>query len=84
MRGLPQDRYLANSHILINEEIRLPIWWRFSGIVGIDISNSKSTPNWIFNPVAGLRFNMDNFIVRADLGFGKESTGFYFNFGHLF
>lgn len=84
VRGLPQDRYLANSHILINEELRLPIWWRFSGIVGIDISNSKSTPNWIFNPVAGLRFNMDNFIVRADLGFGKESTGFYFNFGHLF
>ncbi len=84
IRGLPQDRYLSHSFILINEELRFPIWWRFGGILGIDIGNSKSTPEWIINPVAGLRFNMDNFIVRADFGFGKESTGFYFNFGHLF
>jgi len=84
IRGLPQDRYLSHSLILINEEFRFPIWWRFSGVAGIDIGNSHSTPNWIINPIAGLRFNMDNFIVRADLGFGKETTGFYFNFGHLF
>jgi outer membrane protein assembly factor BamA len=84
VRGLPQDRYLSQSFALINEEIRFPIWERISGIIGVDIGNSKSTPKWIFNPVVGLRFNMDNFIVRADLGFGKESTGFYFNFGHLF
>ncbi len=84
VRGLPQDRYLSESMILINEELRFPIIWRLSGVLGIDVANSKSTPHWIINPVLGLRFNMDNFIVRADLGFGKESTGFYFNFGHLF
>ena len=84
VRGLPQDRYLANSFILLNQELRFPIFWRFNGIVGVDIGNGKTTPGWIVNPVLGLRFNMNNFIVRADLGFGKESTGFYFNFGHLF
>jgi len=84
VRGLPQDRYLSQSFILVNEELRFPIWWRVGAILGIDIGNSTSTPEWIINPVAGLRFNMDNFIVRADLGFGKETTGFYFNFGHLF
>ena len=84
VRGLPQDRYLANSFILLNQELRFPIFWRFNGIVGADIGNGKTTPGWIVNPVLGLRFNMNNFIVRADLGFGTESTGFYFNFGHLF
>lgn len=84
VRGLPQDRYLSHSFILLNEELRFPFWWRFGGILGIDIGNSSSTPEWILNPVAGLRFYMDNFIVRADVGFGKETTGFYVNFGHLF
>jgi hypothetical protein len=36
------------------------------------------------NSLVGLRFSMDTFVVRADLGFGKETTGFYLNFGHLF
>ncbi len=84
VRGLPQDRYLSTSTLLINSELRFPIWWRFGGIVGIDAGNSKTTPNWIINPVAGLRFFMDNFIVRFDVGFGKENTGVYFNFGNIF
>lgn len=84
IRGLPQDRYLSSSSILLNEELRIPIWWRFGGVLGVDIGNSKTTPEWILNPVVGLRFYMDNFIVRADFGFSEESTGFYFNFGHLF
>lgn len=84
IRGMPQDRYLSYSSILLNNELRFPIWWRIGAMMGIDIGNSPSAPKWIFNPVAGLRFYMDNFVVRADLGFGEESTGVYFNFGHLF
>lgn len=84
VRGLPQDRYLSTSTSLINSELRFPIWWRFGGIAGIDAGNSKTTPYWIINPVIGLRFFMDNFIVRFDAGFGKENTGIYFNFGHIF
>ena len=84
IRGIPQDRYISESYILVNEEFRIPIWWRFGFILGVDIGNSKSTPNWIVNSILGLRFYMDNFIVRADYGIGKNTTGFYFNFGHLF
>jgi len=84
IRGLPQDRYLSESTLLINNELRFHIWWRFGGIAGIDTGNSETTPGWIINPVAGLRFYMDNFVVRFDIGFGKEETGLYFNFGHIF
>lgn len=94
LRGLPQDRYLSASTLIINNEIRFPIWWRFGGIVGLDIGATGSTTDyefwtqqlsgWIVNPVLGLRFYMDNFIVRFDVGFGSETTGIYFNFGHIF
>lgn len=94
LRGLPQDRYLSASTLILNNELRFPIWWRFGGIVGLDVGATGSTTDyefwaqqlsgWIVNPVLGLRFYMDNFIVRFDVGFGSETTGFYFNFGHIF
>ena len=84
LRGLPQDRYLSTSTILINSELRFPIYGKLGGIAGLDIGNGESTPSWIINPVTGLRFFMDNFVVRLDIGFAKETTGVYFNFGHIF
>lgn len=94
VRGLQQDRYLSSSTFVFNNEIRFPIWWRFGGIAGLDIGTTGSTNDydfyddklsgWIFSPAAGLRFYMDNFVVRFDLGFSKDYTGIYFNFGHMF
>ena len=91
LRGVPLDRYRFNSSIIINNELRFPIWWRFGGIAGLDVgygSNKnlypENTINWIINPVVGLRFFMDNFIVRADVGFYKNDIGFYLNFGHIY
>ena len=90
LRGYVQDRFLDKVSALFNTEIRFQIYWRFGGIVGFDAGKVWSNigkfdfKNWATNPVFGLRFNMDNFIVRADIGFSKETTGFYFNFGHLF
>lgn len=91
LRGVPLDRYRFNSSIIINNELRFPIWWRFGGIAGFDIgygSNKDLYPegviDWIINPVVGLRFFMDNFIVRADVGFYKDDIGFYLNFGHIY
>ena len=90
IRGIPQDRYISDEIIIINNELRFPIYWRFSAIAGIDIGKAKATPEqtgsdgWIINYVIGLRFRMDNFIVRGDFGIGKETTGLYFNFGHIF
>lgn len=84
LRGLPQDRYLSTSTALINSEFRIPIWKRFGGIAGVDIGKGSSTSDWIINPVIGLRFYMDNFVVRFDVGFGSKTTGIYFNFGNIF
>jgi outer membrane protein assembly factor BamA len=90
IRGIPQDRYISDEVILINNELRFPVYWRFGAIAGIDIGRAKPTPEqtgsngWIINYVIGLRFHMDNFIVRCDFGIGKETTGLYFNFGHIF
>ena len=84
LRGLPQDRYLSTFTVLINSELRFPVWRRLGGIAGADAGKGKSTSDWIINPVIGLRFYMDNFVVRFDVGFGNETTGIYFNFGHIF
>ncbi|MCJ7589508.1 MAG: outer membrane protein assembly factor [Candidatus Aminicenantes bacterium] len=90
LRGSPQDRYLDKSHLLMNAELRFPIFRRLGGVVGLDAG--KVWPSlggldfrrWAANPVIGLRFTMSTFVVRMDIGLGRETTGFYFNFGHLF
>jgi len=91
LRGVPMDKFRFYSAFLFNNELRFPIWWRFSAIAGLDIgygSNEDLYPedaiNWIVNPVVGLRFFMDNFIVRADVGFYDGDIGFYLNFGHIY
>ncbi|MBI2429897.1 MAG: BamA/TamA family outer membrane protein, partial [Ignavibacteriales bacterium] len=90
LRGSPQDRFLDKASIVLNGEVRFPIVWRFGGVAGCDagtVWNSLSRINfsrWEINSVIGLRFFMDTFVVRADAGFGRDATGFYLNFGHLF
>lgn len=92
VRGIPMDKYCFDSALLFNSELRFPIWWRLGGIVGIDLASGKnetlgylnSDAGWLFGAVAGLRFFMDNFIVRADFGISENSTGLYLNFGHMF
>ncbi len=90
LRGFPQDRFLDKISTVVNCELRLPIYWQFGGIAGIDLGrvwhklSELGFDNWAINPTIGLRFYMDTFIVRLDIGFGKETTGFYFNFGHIF
>ncbi len=90
LRGFSQDRFLDKGSALINAELRFPIWWRFGGIAGIDAGRVFPSPaefsfdRWKISPAAGLRFYMNNFVVRADIGISSETVGFYFNFGHLF
>ena len=91
LRGVPMDKFRFYSVFLFNNELRFPIWWRFGGIAGLDVgygSNKDLYPedaiDWIVNPVVGLRFFMDNFIVRADVGFYNNDIGFYLNFGHIY
>ncbi len=90
MRGSPQDRYFDKVSAVVNAELRFPIFWRFGGVVGLDFGKVWSAlrgfdlHRWAVNPTAGLRFHMKTFVVRVDVGFGKETTGLYFNFGHVF
>lgn len=90
LRGSPQDRYLGKSAALANIELRFPLVWRLNGVLGLDAGKVWSSlaavdfRGWAVNPTVGLRFIMDTFVVRFDVGFGKEYTGVYFNFGHLF
>ena len=90
LRGYPQDRFLDKNSAVFNAELRFPVYWRFGGLIALDAGKVWSSldkfdlKRWAINPVAGLRFYMDTFLVRVDVGFGKESTGIYFNFGHIF
>jgi outer membrane protein assembly factor BamA len=90
LRGSPQDRYLDRISAVANAEVRFPIIWRFGGVAGFDFGKvwgelkDFDFHRWAANPVAGLRFYMNTFVVRCDVGFGKETTGLYFNFGQVF
>ena len=90
LRGYPQDRFLDKTSIILNAEIRFPIYWRLGGVFGMDAGKVWSSigkinlKNWSDNPVFGLRFYMDTFIIRLDVGLGKETTGFYLNFSQTF
>ncbi len=90
LRGSPQDRFLDMAAAVVNLEVRFPIHWRLGGVLGFDAGQVSRSPGamtiggWESNSVAGIRFYMDTFVVRADLGFGRETTGFYLNFGQLF
>lgn len=89
LRGFPLERFLDNTAMMANAEIRLPIYWRFGAIVGVDAGKVWSAVRlidlrWRSNLVAGLRLYYDTFVVRGDVGFSSESTGIYLNFGQAF
>lgn len=90
LRGFPQDRFLDKISAVANAELRFPIYWRFGGVAGIDLGrvwNKNSEigfTGWHMNSNFGLRFYMETFIVRLDVGVSCEATGFYFNFGQIF
>jgi len=90
LRGYPQDRFLDKATGLFNLELRKMIWWRFGLIAGIDLGrvwpsiDKYSFNDWRVDYVAGIRYHMETFIIRLDLGFSNESTGIYFNINHIF
>lgn len=90
LRGIPRERYLDRALAYANAELRCDVVWRFSLIAGVDAGRvartltAMSTAAWIAAPVVGLRLDMDDFLVRADVAPGPESLGFYLNFGHVF
>lgn len=90
LRGYQQDRFLDKTSALFNSELRFPLYKRLQAVAGIDCGKVWSSPDkmdlkdWKTAPAAGLRFDMDNFIIRLDFGFSSETVGFSFNFNHLY
>jgi outer membrane protein assembly factor BamA len=90
LRGAAQDRYLDRVATVANAEFRFPVYKRLAGIAGIDAGrvfhslSQYSLSRWAVNPTVGLRLIMETFVVRLDVGLGKETTGFYLNFGQIF
>ena len=90
MRGYPVNRFLDKGKLLVNAEYRFPVWRKLGGNVfleggcvwpslkKVDLGASVYDLGW------GLRYHLENFVVRFDMGFSKEGTGVYFNFGHIF
>ncbi|MDP3150851.1 MAG: BamA/TamA family outer membrane protein [Ignavibacteria bacterium] len=90
LRGYPQDRFINNTALYCNAEFRFKLYNRLGGIAGLDFGKTWNAvskidlSDWVYSPVVGLRYYMDNFIVRADFSISKETSGFYLNFGHIF
>jgi len=90
LRGSPQDRYLDRVAAVANAELRFPLYKRLGGVAALDAGrvfhalSEFGLTRWAVNPTAGLRLIMETFVVRLDVGFGKETTGFYLNFGQVF
>lgn len=90
LRGYVQNRFLDRGKWLVNVEYRFPLWKKLGGNVFADAGSLW--PRWeemlssrvVFDAGGGLRYYLENFVVRFDMGFSHEGTGVYFNFGHVF
>ncbi|MBT3266111.1 BamA/TamA family outer membrane protein [Candidatus Poribacteria bacterium] len=90
VRGLSQDRYLDRARALMNVEARIAIYGRLGAIAALDSGRvwssvgDASLRGWETTPAVGLRYHLDTYVVRLDVGLGDETTGIYFNFGQVF
>ncbi len=90
MRGYSLNRFQDKGKFLVNAEYRFPLWRKLGGNVFMDgglvwPSWSKIRPsNAVVDIGWGLRYYLQNFVVRFDMGFSNEGLGIYFNFGHVF
>jgi outer membrane protein assembly factor BamA len=90
MRGYRLDRFQDKGKFLVNIEYRFPLWKKLGGNVFVD--GGLVWPSWseirldktVVDIGWGLRYYLQNFVVRFDMGFSNEGLGIYFNFGHVF
>lgn len=90
LRGQPENRFLDLASAVCNAELRIPLYWRFGLLLGVDAGAVDATmpevldARWAVAPVIGLRFAFDTFIVRGDVGWSSDAVGVYFNVGQVF
>ncbi|QJW91000.1 BamA/TamA family outer membrane protein [Spirosoma taeanense] len=92
LRGYYEGRYRDKNMTLLQAEGRFTIWKRLTAVAfgGIGFMGDDNqlfrlnAPKGAYG--AGLRFRMNNdgLNIRADYGFGKQSTGLYLTIGEAF
>ncbi len=93
LRGYYEGKYRDNNLLVLQSELRFPIYKRFGGVVfgGLgEVTNKLSRlsfENAHYNFGGGLRFTLDkaqHINIRADYGIGYKSSGFYLTIGEAF
>jgi len=90
MRGFKADRFVDTTMSLISLESRFMVYYPISTVFFMDSGRVFSgideitLKDWKIDTGFGLRYHLDDFIVRLDTGFSTEGTRIFFNFGHVF
>jgi outer membrane protein assembly factor BamA len=89
-RGYKAGRFLDQAMVLVSAEYRFHIISKYGGVLFSDAGRvapkleSMSFQNWHSNLGWGLRYYLETFVVRFDMGFSEEGTRIFFNFGQVF
>jgi outer membrane protein assembly factor BamA len=93
LRGYFEGKYRDKHLLVLQGEVRQPLFWRLGvaafggfGLVGSDF-NALALNNTRYHYGAGLRLMIDKaqkINIRADYGRGHRSSGFYLTFGEAF
>ncbi|VAX16879.1 hypothetical protein MNBD_IGNAVI01-1561 [hydrothermal vent metagenome] len=87
MRGYFEGRYRDKQYLMLQVEYRKFLFWKFGGVLFIgmgDVAGKFSDfglKNIKYSYGAGLRYILDEdekINLRVDIGFGKDTMGFYF------
>lgn len=93
LRGYEVERFIGRNSILVQQDLRFPIWRRIGGCAFIaagrvaDEANDLVSGEFHVSGGGGLRYFLkreSSLVLRADFAFGKESSGTYISFGEAF
>jgi len=93
LRGQPEGRARNRWLVAYQEELRVPLWWRFVGALFVDVGDVGFTMgDFSFDTVmltagGGLRLDLvkdGEARLRLDYGRGKDSQGIYLVFDEAF
>ncbi|MFC1650307.1 hypothetical protein ACFL2X_01930 [Candidatus Latescibacterota bacterium] len=93
LRGYENDRFFGKKLILIQQDIRFPIWGPFGGIVFAASGRVSDKVNELFSGQyhtgygTGVRYFIDkkeNMLVRFDVAFGSDTNSSYITFSEAF